>query len=64
MVSHYFSRSATIPNALGFIVPRVAGGRGCKRFIARPLTAARKTGGFVFTRKPYVFPSRKRGRVK
>lgn len=63
-VSHYFQRASTLPNVLALVVPRVESGKIFKRFVARPLSATHKAGGFTFTRKPYVFPSKKRGRLK
>lgn len=57
-------RASTLPNVLALIVPKVESGKTLKRFVARPLSATRKVGGFLFTRKPYVFPSRKGRRVK
>ena len=64
VVSHYLRRASTIPNALVFLVPKVESGKTRKRFVARPLSATRKVGGFIFTKKPFVFPSRKTRRVK
>lgn len=64
VVSHYMHRATTLPNILMFIVPRVESGKTRKRFVARPLSATHKVGGFLFTRKPYVFPSRKGRRLK
>lgn len=64
IVSHYMRRATTIPNTLSLIVPKVESGKTRKRFVARPLTATHKVGGFIFTRKPYVFPSRKVRRIK
>lgn len=59
-VSHYMQRGSTLPNTLVLVVPQVETGKARKRFIARPTSSTHKVGGFLFTRKPYVFPNRKK----
>jgi hypothetical protein len=58
------SRSTNIPNTFVNFIGVIPAGRGLIRFPMRPTTAARKAGIFAFNRKPFVFPVKKRRKVK
>lgn len=56
-------RSSDIPNIFANVVGRTHAGRGPIKFIMRATSATRKAGSFLFNRKPFVFPNKKRRKV-
>lgn len=57
-------RAATLPNALGGLAPTITGGARPLTLLTNRLASMRKVGEFSFTRKPFVYPYKKRKRIK
>jgi methionine aminopeptidase len=58
------SRASTVPNDLALIAPAIEGGTSRRFIVLRALAASHKVGEFSMTRKPFVFPYKKRKRLK